>query len=90
MANVTDKKAEIKARLSESIKHQASELYVHWGLTLNDAINIFLVKSIDVSGLPFTMKPEASTSNLIRNLAYKPQIDKNGIAILTASWDDYE
>lgn len=44
---------EIKTRTSAEVKEAAAEIYSHWGLSLSDAVNMFLVKSIDVGGLPF-------------------------------------
>lgn len=49
--------AEIKARVAPELKEKAREVYSHWGLNLNDAINVFLVKSVEVGGLPFDMRP---------------------------------
>ncbi len=37
---------------------RATEIYSCMGLTLSDAINMFLIKSIEVGGLPFNMRPE--------------------------------
>lgn len=48
--------AEVKAYVIPDVKAQASGVYARWGMSLSDAINIFLVKSIDVGGLPFDMK----------------------------------
>lgn len=48
--------AEIKAYVVPDVKVQAAEIYAHWGMSLSDAINTFLVKSIDVGGLPFDMR----------------------------------
>lgn len=47
--------AEIKAYVVPDVKAQAADIYAHWGMSLSDAINAFLVKSIDVGGLPFDM-----------------------------------
>ncbi len=37
---------------------RATEIYSRMGLTLSDAINTFLIKSIEVGDLPFNMRPE--------------------------------
>ena len=52
------KDAEIRFRTSKSVKSKASEVYSRWGLNLGDAINAFLVKSIDAGGMPFEMRDE--------------------------------
>ncbi|MEC4176816.1 type II toxin-antitoxin system RelB/DinJ family antitoxin [Adlercreutzia sp. R7] len=51
--------AEIKAYVVPDVKAQAADIYAHWGMSLSDAINAFLVKSIDVGGLPFDMRVSA-------------------------------
>ena len=43
-------------RLSPNVKQEASDLYESLGITLSDAINLFLVKSIQEGGLPFEVK----------------------------------
>ena len=50
--------AEVKTRTTAQIKADAAAVYARWGISLSDAINIFLAKSIEVGGLPFDMRPE--------------------------------
>ncbi len=82
------KRAEIKTRTSYEVKKNATEVYARWGLTLNDAINTFLVKSIEVGGLPFDLRPEVPSFDAIAAIAYKPEMSAEGIAVLPADWDD--
>lgn len=56
-----------EARTTEDTFHttpetmeRATEIYSRMGLTLSDAINLFLIKSIEVGGLPFNMRSEKS------------------------------
>ena len=53
--------AEVKTRTTAQIKADAAAVYARWGISLSDAINIFLTKSIEVGGLPFDMRPETPT-----------------------------
>ena len=50
------------------------------GISLSDAINIFLAKSIEVGGLPFDMRPETPTIDGLEHYAYRPTMDSNGVA----------
>ena len=50
------RRAEIKTRTTDEVKKGATEVYARWGLSLNDAINTFLIKSIEVGGLPFDLR----------------------------------
>ena len=49
------KTAGISLRVEPEIKDVAEELYGSFGLTLSDAITLFLFKSIQVGGLPFEL-----------------------------------
>ena len=50
--------AEVKSYVEPQIKSEASEVYARWGMSLSDAVNTFLIKSIEVGGLPLDMRPE--------------------------------
>jgi len=50
------KTATLNIRTDPSIKAQAEKIYQGFGITLTDAVNIFLRKSIMEDGLPFEMR----------------------------------
>lgn len=50
------KTANINVRIDPETKSCAEELFSSFGITITDAINIFLRKSIMEGGLPFEMK----------------------------------
>lgn len=50
------KTASINVRVTKDVKAQAEELFASFGITLSDAINMFLHKSLMVEGLPFDLK----------------------------------
>lgn len=50
------KTANINIRIDPEIKTSAEKLFSSFGITITDAINIFLHKSIMEGGLPFEMK----------------------------------
>lgn len=78
----------IMARIRPQIKADAAAVYARWGISLSDAINIFLAKSIEVGGLPFDMRPETPTFDGLERYAYRPTMDSNGVAQLPGDWDD--
>lgn len=55
-AKTTAKTASINVRVTKDVKAQAEELFASFGITLSDAINMFLHKSLMVEGLPFDLK----------------------------------
>ncbi len=90
MSAVTARTAEGKYRTSKETKDRATEVYARWGLSLSDAINVFLVKSVEVGGLPFSMTPSAPSYDVISSHAYKATLDKDGVPVLPADWADDE
>ena len=87
---VAARSAEIKSRSTEKVKADATSVYARWGLSLSDAINIFLVKSIEVGGLPFEMRPEPPSYESLAAMAHKAELNADGVAVLPADWDDGE
>ena len=90
MTVATIRNAEGKFRTNSEVKRRATEIYSHWGLSLSDAINVFLVKSVEVGGLPFEMRPELPSYDQVAVLAYKAPINSEGVAVLPADWDDFD
>ena len=85
----TSRKAEGKFRTTVEVKDCATEIYAHWGLTLSDAICAFLVKSIEVGGLPFDMRPAKMPSlERIKARSYKAPLNAEGVPVLPADWAD--
>lgn len=79
--------AEVKGYVFPEVKAQATDVYARWGMSLSDAINAFLVKSVDVGGLPFDMRIEKPN--------YSPEtvlpVDKRyGASVLPVEMDDDE
>lgn len=88
MATTAARRAEIKTRTTDETKKGASEVYARWGLSLNDAINAFLIKSIEVGGFPFELRPDAPSYDSLAAIAYKAPLNDEGVAVLPAEWDD--
>lgn len=85
---MTTRNAEVKAYVLPDVKSQASSVYAHWGMSLSDAINAFLVKSIDVGGLPFDMRVEAKP--LYDRASVLPADPRWGSSVLPSIMDDEE
>ena len=82
------RRAEIKTRTTDEVKKGATEVDARWGLSLNDAINTFLIKSIEVGGLPFDLRPEVPSYDTIAAVAYRAPLNAEGVAVLPEEWDD--
>ena len=66
--------AEGKYRTNAKTKEAAARVYARWGLSLSDAINVFLVKSVEVGGLPFPMRSEGPSYDQVQKLASEARI----------------
>lgn len=88
MSTALARSAEIKTRTTPDVKSGAKQVYSNWGLSLSDAINIFLIKSIEVGGLPFEMRKTKISHDQLKAHAYVPKFDSEGIAVLPQGWDD--
>lgn len=58
--NVTSapKTATFQMRINPDVKQKAENVYASYGLTLTDAINIFIQQSLNMEGLPFLLSPD--------------------------------
>ena len=54
-----DKSTTFTFRLDPEIKKESIELFESLGITLSDAINLFLHKAVQEGGLPFEVKRAA-------------------------------
>ena len=52
--------ATFQMRINPEVKREAERIFASCGMTLTDAINVFLQQSMNVGGLPFPVRePEA-------------------------------
>ncbi|MDR1358790.1 MAG: type II toxin-antitoxin system RelB/DinJ family antitoxin [Coriobacteriales bacterium] len=65
--------AEIKIRVEPTLKHQATELFGGWGLSLSDAVSLFLHQSIKKGGIPFDVIDEG--------WGWSQRLDKSKVAV---------
>ena len=45
-------------RMNPQVRQEAETVFARYGLSLTDAVNIFLQQSLNESGLPFLLSPE--------------------------------
>lgn len=50
------KTASFNIRTTPELKKQAEQLFSNFGITITDAVNIFLHQSINYGGIPFEIK----------------------------------
>ena len=82
--------ATLTINVDDTVKADADALYKSMGMNLTTAINVFLRKSLQVGGMPFT--PTAGVRGVWVNPSsvFKPQRSASGAPVLPAGWDDEE
>ena len=77
------KTGSFQMRINPEVKSQAESIFAAYGLTLTDAVNIFIQQSLNTKGLPFLLSPE--------NGEYlKAKATARLMAEIQAGWDSAE
>ena len=79
------KDAEISLHERRAEATEPRRVYDRWGLSLSEAFNLFMRKSVEVGGLPFDLRPEPSPA-LSGRETLRPN-PATGITVLPA-WMD--
>ncbi len=68
-ANVTSapKTATFQMRINPEIKQKAEQVFANCGMTLTDAVNVFIQQSVNADGLPFIVTQNSKEA--LRNQA---------------------
>ena len=53
------KSASMYIRIDPQVKSDVETIYSRYGMSITDAINIFLYQSRNIGGLPFNLRPES-------------------------------
>ena len=78
----TPKTATFQMRISPEVKSQAEKLFANCGMTLTDAINVFIQQSMNAGGLPFTVtqnSKEALRNQAIAQLMREIQAGRDSV-----------
>jgi len=86
-SKIENNKIRTNMYLNKSIKNQAQQIFKEYGISLSDAVNIFLRQSVYENGIPFQLKiPKESNLNDETLNAIKDC--ENGIGLEEISFDD--
>ncbi len=72
------KSASMYIRIDPQIKAEVEAIYSRYGLSITDAINVFLYTSINVGGLPFDLRPAAPNAETLAAIKEGAAIIKSG------------
>lgn len=83
------KSASLYIRVDPAVKAEVESIYSNYGISLTDAVNIFLYKSKTVGGLPFDLRPEYPNEETLAAMKESEDIIAGKIKSVPKSVEDY-
>ena len=71
------KTASLNVYLDENMKKTAETIYAHYGLSLAEAITVFIHQSCNVGGLPFDLRPKHPNAETLAAMAEAERISRD-------------
>jgi DNA-damage-inducible protein J len=71
------KTASLNIRLDSDIKKTAESVYSHYGLSLAEAVTVFIHQSCNVGGLPFDLRPTRPNAETLAAMREAEVISRN-------------
>jgi len=78
----------VRSRIDPHVKAEAAQIFGDMGLTLSEAIRVFLYQSVAENGIPFSInRPNATTRNALEAIKRGEGLEKTSLDQLTKDWD---
>ena len=71
------KTASLNIRLDADVKKNAESVYAHYGLSLTEAVTVFIHQSCNVGGLPFDLRPLRPNAETLEAIAEAVRISRD-------------
>jgi DNA-damage-inducible protein J len=71
------KTANLNIRLDPEIKKTAEAVYARYGLSLAEAVTVFIHQSCNLGGLPFDLRPERPNADTLAAMAEAERIGRD-------------
>ena len=71
------KTVSLNIRLDSDIKKSAEEIYSYYGLSLAEAVTVFIHQSCNVGGLPFDLRPLRPNAETLDAMAEAERISRD-------------
>jgi DNA-damage-inducible protein J len=79
----------VRSRVDSHIKIEAVRLFEHMGLTLSEAVRLFLYQSIAEKRIPFEISmPNAITREALESTKCGKNLEKTSLRQLAKDWDE--
>ena len=72
------KTASMYIRIDPQVKSDVEAIYARYGMSVTDAINVFLYTSRNTGGLPFDLRPSAPNVETLEAIREGSEIIKSG------------
>lgn len=72
------KTASMYIRVDPDIKSDVENIYAQYGMSITDAINVFLHTSRNIGGLPFDLRPSVPNAETLDAMREGDEIVKSG------------
>jgi len=83
--NAVGKKERSNLYLNADIKEKAKEILSRYGLSLSDAVNIFLTQVVLENGIPFRIRiPNETTRKVLEEVREKKNLEEISLNSLTS------
>jgi len=77
MARAATKTASMYIRIDPAVKSDVENIYAQYGMSITDAINVFLYTSRNRRGLPFDLRPPVPNAETIAAIAEVQEMKRN-------------
>jgi len=79
----------VRSRIDPYVKVKAAKVFGQMGLTLSEAIRVFLYQSVAKKCIPFSINiPNATTRGALEAIKRGEDLEKTSLNQLTKDWDD--
>jgi len=79
----------IRFRVNEHIKTKATKLFKHMGLTISEAIRLFLYQSTAERRIPFEIGvPNTDTRKALESVKHRKNLEETSLHQLAKDWND--
>lgn len=79
----------VRSRIDPKMKAKAVKVFDHMGLTLSEAIRIFIYQSVAEHKIPFSINiPNQTTRAAMEDATNRKHLKKTSLEQLKKDWDD--
>ena len=77
----------IRSRINPALKAEATRVFSDMGLTMSEAIRLFLTQTVAQGGLPFVVRTPNAKTKLAMQEALHDEVEAVSLGQLSEDWD---